>query len=96
MEKDGDGTVNRLTTTDDEGDAESLASWQDVDVELAMIKWYLLANELPDEEGKARELILNKSQYEVIDNVLYHIDPDRIVPLLLTGKGCLKQHMEEF
>ena len=48
-----------------------------------MIKQYLLDNKLPDQEEKARKLTLSRTQYEVIDNVLYHIQSDktlRIVP----------------
>ena len=42
-----------------------------------MIKQYLLDTKLPDQEEKVRELTLNKAQYEVIDNVLYHIETDK-------------------
>ena len=58
-----------------------------------MIKQYLLDNKLPDQEEKARELILNKAQYEVIDNVLYHIESDktlRIVPPTVDRKGLFE------
>lgn len=53
--KDRDGTIHRLTTNGDEG-ADSLASRQDPDVELKMMKQYLLDNKLPDQEKKAKEL----------------------------------------
>ena len=74
--KDGDDTIHRLTTSEEEN-AESLASRQDSDVELNIIKQYLLDNKLPDQEEKARELVLNKAQFEVINDVLYHIEPDK-------------------
>ena len=57
-----------------------------------MIKQYLLDNKLPDQE-KARELTLNKAQYEVIDNVLYHIETDkilRIAPPTVDRKGLFE------
>ena len=79
--KDGDETIHQLTTNDDEN-AESLASRQDSDVELKIIKQYLLDNKLPDQEEKARELTLNKAQYEVIDNVLYHMEPDKTLGIV--------------
>ena len=72
--KDGDETIHRLTTNDDEN-TESLALRQDSNVELKIIKQYLLDHNLPDQEEKARELTLNKAQYKVIDNVLYHTEP---------------------
>ena len=90
--KDGDETIHRLTTSEEEN-AESLASRQDSDVELNIIKQYLLDNKLPDQEEKARELVLNKAQFEVIDDVLYHIEPDktlRIVPPTLDRKGLFE------
>ena len=90
--KDGEETIHRLTTTGDE-DADGLASRQDSDGELKVIKQYLLDNKLPDQEEKARELTLNKAQYEVIDNVLYHIEPDktlRIVPPTADRKGLFE------
>ena len=58
-----------------------------------MIKQYLLDNKLPDQEEKARELTLNKAQYEVIDNVLYCIERDktlRIVPPTADHKGLFE------
>ena len=90
--KDGDETIHQLTTNDDEN-AESVASRQDSDVELKIIKQYLLDNKLPDQEEKARELTLNKAQYEVIDNVLYHMEPDKtlgIVPPTIGRKGLIE------
>ena len=90
--KDGDEIIHRLTTNDDDN-TESLASQQDSDVELKIIKQYLLDHKLPDQEEKARELTLNKAQYEVIDNVLYHTEPDktlRIVPLTIDHKGLFE------
>ena len=90
--KDGEETVHQLTTSENQ-EVESLESRQDSDVELGMIKQYLLYNKLPDQEEKARELALNKAQYEVIDNVLYHIEPDktlRIVPPTVDRKGLFE------
>ena len=58
-----------------------------------MIKQYLLDSELRDQEKKARELTLSRAQYEVIDSVLYHIEPDktlRIVPPTVDQKGLFK------
>ena len=90
--KDGEEAVHQLTISENQ-EVESLASRQDSDVELKMIKQYVLDNKLLDQEEKARELTLNKAQYEVIDNVLYHIEPDktlRIVPHTVDCKGLFE------
>ena len=85
--KDGEGMVHQLTTN---GDENSEAWRQDLDDGLKVIKQYLQDNKLPDQEEKARELTLNKAQYEVIENVLYHIEPDktlRIIPPTADRRG---------
>lgn len=44
---------------------------------------YLEDGSLPDSENEARELALTKSQYELLEGVLYHVESDktlRIVP----------------
>ena len=90
--KDGEETVHQLTISENL-EVESLASRQDSDVELKMIKQYLLDNKLPDQEEKPRELMLNKAQYEVINNVLYHIEPVktlRIIPPTVDHKGLFE------
>ena len=62
-----------------------------MDDELRAIKQYLAA-----EDKKARELVLNKSQYEVIDNVLYHLQPDKTLRVVVTTADCLTLLMEGF
>ena len=47
-----------------------LGERQDLDPQLAAMKKYLVLGELPLDEQRARELILSKVQYEVIDGVL--------------------------
>ena len=52
---------------------------------------YLTLQVLPPEDSEARELILSRSLFEVVDNVLYRVQPDktlRIIPPLKTGKSC--------
>ena len=46
------------------------------DPEIAEVITYLEDNVLPSNEQRARELSLTRTQYEVIDDVLYHIEPD--------------------
>ena len=38
---------------------------------------------LPNNDQRARELSLTQAQYEVIDNVLYHIEPDKTLRIVL-------------
>ena len=60
-----------------------LGERQDLDPQLATMKKYLMKDKLPLDEQKAKELILSKPQFEVIDGVLYHLEGDktmRIVP----------------
>ena len=76
------------------------------DPELSQIMAYLDTGELPAEDGKARELVLSRSQYEIIDGVLYYIGKDhgrRVVPAkrdreeLFTEahRGVLGGHLKE-
>ena len=36
-----------------------------------------MKDELPPDEQKAKELILSKPQFEIIDGVLYHLEADK-------------------
>ena len=61
----------------------SLSSCQEQDCDLKRIRDYLLNNELPPDEMKAREIALQKSEFEVVERVLYHVEKDktlRVVP----------------
>ena len=46
---------------------------QDGDPNLQVIKHYL---QLPDDEQRARELVLSRPQFEIVDDVLYHVESD--------------------
>ena len=61
---------------------EPLAEYQDVDPELKQWKDYLLSGKLPEDEKKARELVLGKSQFEVKDGVLYHVEKDKMLRVI--------------
>ena len=63
--------------------SEHLAEHQDIDPELKQWKDYFLRGKLPEDEKKAREHVLGKSQFEVKDGVLYHVEKDktlRVIP----------------
>ena len=62
---------------------DHLGDRQRADPELAEIVHYLEEGTLPTDDKKARLLVLNKPQYTMVDQVLYHIATDktlRIVP----------------
>ena len=43
----------------------------------------LVEGTLPKDEKKAKELALTKTQYEIVDDVLYHVEADktlRVIP----------------
>ena len=61
----------------------SLSSHQEQDYELKVIRGYLLKNELPLDERKVQEIVIHKSEFEIVDGVLYHLEKDktmRIIP----------------
>ena len=84
--KDGEGLISQIeaengVTTD--SSLNTLAECQDNDPELKLLKDYMLTGQLPEDERKARELVLSKTQFEIKDGVLYHLERDktlRIVP----------------
>ena len=78
--KDGEGAVNALVCDDP---TQEFGAKQDGDPSLQVIKHYLRTGELPDDEQRARELVLSRPQFEILDDVLYHVESDktlRIVP----------------
>ena len=52
---------------------------------------------LPDKDKKARELILSKSQYALLDGVLYKLEKDNSLRIFVTecdGEELLKEAHE--
>ena len=75
--KDREAVINSLASDD------SLGTYQDSDMGLRVIKEYLKDGKLPSEDRVARELVLSREQYKLIDDVLYHVEPDkplRVIP----------------
>ena len=66
-----------------------------MDIELTSIISHLREGTLPDDEKSARELTMNKKQYVLMDNILYHVHmaPDNALrghyPQRSTGRGLL-------
>ena len=44
---------------------------------------YLENGDLPNDERKARELVLGRSLYQVVNGILYHMEPDKLLWLIL-------------
>ncbi len=77
--KDGDSTLPEL---------------QRKDPTLAEIITYLETGHLPPDERRARELVLSRSQYEVLDAILYHIEQDktlRVIPPTSKREGLIEE-----
>lgn len=55
---------------------------------------YLKDGELPLEDHVARKLVLLRAQYEMIDDFLYHVEPDKPLRLIPTAH-CRKAHSKE-
>ncbi len=59
------------------GAERSLELLQREDSTLAPYFTYLEGDILPDDEAAARELALTKSQFEIVDGVLHHVEKDK-------------------
>ena len=75
--KDGEATVNSLAC-----DHGGVGSHQDEDPDVKIIKQCLKDGKLPLEDNVARKLLLSKVQYEVIDDVLYHVEADHTLGVI--------------
>ena len=56
----------------------------------------MLTGKLPEDERKARELVLNKTQFEIKDGFLYHLERDktlRVVPPSDVHNGIFGAHL---
>ena len=80
LAKDGEGMVSALVCDNGE---RGLGTKQDDDPNLKPIRHYLKANELPSDERIARELVLSRPQFEIID-VLYHVELDKTLRVIPT------------
>ena len=78
----------------------SLSDLQRRDRTLAPYFAYLEDKVLPDEEPDARELVLSKSQYTVVDDTLYYVEKDKtlkvIPPLVYRKKLFDEVHSGKF
>ena len=56
--------------------ADTLSEWQRADPALSYIIQYLEDAVLPDDDKKGRELVLGRSQYTILESVLYKVEKD--------------------
>ena len=62
---------------------DALQLRQDNDSRLLCLKRYLLDGDLPEDEQEAKEIVLLSAQFEVLENVLYHIELDKSLRIVL-------------
>ena len=55
---------------------------QQKDPKLKLIMDYLEKGDLPKDDKNARELVLGRSLYQVIEGILYHMEPDKSLHLI--------------
>ena len=60
-----------------------LSARQAQDSELAVVMKYLQSGVLPSDDKRARELILGKTRYIVMEDVLYHLSADKSLQIVL-------------
>ena len=89
--KDGERWISQINADNSNPDnsnpadssLDTLVECQDSDPELKLLKDYLITGQLPEDERKTRELVLSKTQFEIKDGVLYHLEGDktlRVIP----------------
>ena len=66
----GDGVQNNRNM------ADTLSEWHRADPALSDIIRYLEDVVLPDDDKKARELVLGRSQYTILESMLYKVEKD--------------------
>ena len=64
------------------GEEDTLPTLQRKDAQLAAVVDYLEKGILPSDDKKARELVLSKSQYTIIEGVLYRIEGDKTLRMI--------------
>ena len=75
--------VVAATSPSAKGGEPTLSTLQQNDPQFAPIVEYLEKAELPADDKRARELALTKSQYTIVDHILYQVESDktlRVIP----------------
>ena len=86
------------TLSSPKGGDLSLTDLQHCDHTLTPCFYYLEDGILPDKEPEARELLLSKIQYTVVDGTLYYsiIEKDKILRVTYTKKLLDELHSKRF
>ena len=79
--------IQLVSAKDREG--MSLSARQTLDPDLAMVIKYLQSGILPPDDKKVRELILGKTRYVIIEDVLYHLTADKSLRIVLPKEEWL-------
>ena len=76
-------------------DGDTLAQRQRGDPELRPIMEYLGAAVMPDDRQKAKQLILQSSEYCLLDGVLYHLGKDKSLRVVLPTQEHMVSPLED-
>ena len=79
-------TISIPEVSDKKGERNGLAESQMSDIQLRPIIEYLRNGSLPTDENAARELMLNKKQYVLLDDVPYNMVADGTVHVITPVK----------
>ena len=82
------GNCSTKADQSNEDSAGTLSERQRADLTLSCIIRYLEDEVLPDDDKKARELILSRSQYALLDGVLYRLEKDNSLRILVPECDC--------
>ena len=75
-------TERNLRENSENMEEGSIRGSQLKDPNLKLIVDYLENGILPQDEGRARELVLGSSSYWLLDGILYHVEPDKSLRLI--------------
>ena len=88
--RDGEGLISQINAENSnatDSSLDTLEECQDNDPELKLLRDYMLTGQLPEDERKARELVLSKTQFEIKDGVLYYIEKDKTLKVIPTSNS---------
>ena len=63
--------------------ADTLSEWQRADPALSYVIQYLEDAVLPEDDKKARELVLGRSQYTILESALYKVEKESSLRLFV-------------
>ena len=72
----------------------TLVERQTTDPELQMLRAYLGNRTLPQYEAQARRVLFSHRQYALVDDILYHVEPDKSLRVIPPAMDCEKLFLE--